>query len=162
MQISYDPAPGPGWDCCTFQYEGVDGLPSEVGQLMVNISAAPPPPDSDFDGFLNPCDNCVYLDNDQADGGGIGTTTPDRIGNVCQCGNVFGSGAVDNTDALRIRQHLAGLSPLGPTELARCSVGGAATDCNLRTVAIILRDLAVPGRPPFVQQVCTAALPPGS
>jgi hypothetical protein len=159
MEISYTPAvPGPGWDCCTFQYEGADGLLSEVGQLMVNVSTIPPPPDDDMDGFLDPCDNCLNLPNDQFDGGGVGTTDPDQIGDLCQCGHVFGSGEVNGVDAQRIREYLAGTATFGATELARCSVYGSATECSVRTVAVILRDLAVPERGPLVQQVCTGAL----
>ncbi len=159
MEISYltDPNPGPGWDCCTFQYKGVDGLLSEVGQIMVNVSTFPPPPDTDFDGYLDPCDNCALRENDNFDGGGVGTVEPDHIGDLCQCGNVFGTGGVDATDVLRMRQHLAELATLGSDELERCSVFGPATECSIRTVTVIQRDLAVPERGPFVQQVCTAA-----
>jgi hypothetical protein len=86
--VDYTAAPGPGWDCCTFDYVGQDGLVSAVGQVEVALGVDPnsPKPDPDGDGFLSACDNCSGL--------GIGNPfdhfnptqadfDDDRVGDVC-------------------------------------------------------------------------------
>jgi hypothetical protein len=160
-EVIYSGASGPGFDCCTFQFDGVDGVPSSVGQLVFNLNGAPPPPDPDGDGYLTPCDSCAYKTNvDQADRGRVGSTVADGIGDACQCTELTNDGFVNATDVTRLRQHLSNALPLPPTERARCSAIGGATDCTVRTLAVLRRALATPPRGPGVQQTCTAALPP--
>jgi hypothetical protein len=158
--VSYSGASGNGWDCCTFQFDGVDGVPSSVGQLVFNLNGSLPPPDPDGDGFLSPCDSCDYKANvDQKDGGGIGTTTPDLIGDACQCGQLAGNGSVDAVDVTALRNHLAQNPVLTAAQLPFCSVIGGPTECTIRTLTVLRRALAAPGLGPGVAQVCQAALP---
>lgn len=157
FSVVYSSSPGPGWDCCTFQFDGVDGVPSSVGQIVLDLNGPLPPPDSDHDGFLAPCDSCDFIANDQFDRGRVGPGGFDGIGDACQCTEVTNDGIVNAADVLRVRQHLTGSSPLGPTELARCSGIGAPAECTMRTVAVMTR--AIGGGLPAVAQVCDAALP---
>ena len=47
--------------------------------------------DLDGDGLTGFADNCPQIANaDQLDSGGVATTTPDGIGDACQCGDVDG------------------------------------------------------------------------
>lgn len=157
--VIYSGAPGPGWDCCTFQYDGMDGVPSAVGQLVVNVNGTPPPPDPDHDGFLSSCDSCDFVGNvDQLDRGGVSGATPDGVGDACQCGEITADGLVNASDATRLRQHLAGIgAALGVDALARCSVIGGPTDCTVRTASVLRR--ALTALAPGVQQTCARALP---
>ena len=157
FSVLYSSSMGPGWDCCTFQFDGVDGVPSAVGQLVLNLNGPLPPPDSDHDGFLAPCDSCDYIANNQFDRGRVGPGGFDGIGDACQCTEVTNDGIVDAADVLRVRQHLAGSLPLGPVELARCSGIGGPLECTVRTVAVMRR--AIVGSQPAVAQVCDAAVP---
>ncbi len=156
--VTYTAAPGPGWDCCTFQFDGVDNVPSSPGQLVFNLNGSPPVPDPDGDGFLSPCDSCDYKANaDQADGGRVNSTTPDGIGDACQCGRLNAGGVIDAADVTALRQHLAQSSVLPAAQLAFCSVIGGPTECTIRTLTVLRR--AVGGLSPALQQTCTAALP---
>ncbi len=157
--VIYSAASGPGWDCCTFQFDGVDGVPSSVGQLVFNLNGPLPAPDPDGDGFLSPCDSCDYTSNvDQRDRGALGSITPDGVGDACQCGELTADGIVNASDAARLRQHLAGSgAPLGSEELARCSVIGGQTECTIRTLSVLRRALAALA--PGAQQTCDRALP---
>jgi hypothetical protein len=156
--VTYSAAPGPGWDCCTFQFDGVDGVPSSPGQLVFNLNGTAPVPDPDNDGFLSPCDSCDYEANgDQADGGGVNTTNADGIGDACQCGLLDAGGVIDANDVLALRRHLAQHTLLPPAKLPFCSVIGGPTECTVRTLAVLRR--AVGGLTPALQQTCTAALP---
>jgi hypothetical protein len=162
MEINYSAAPGPGWDCCTFQYEGVDDVLSDVGQVVVSVNGAPPPPDTDMDGFLNPCDHCPYVADDASDSGGVNSTLSDGIADACQCGDLTHNGVVDGLDVARLRNILAGVGPAAsPAELAMCAVVSPSTACNLRTLVHLRRGVAVPPRY-VLAQTCTNALPPGS
>jgi hypothetical protein len=159
--VLYSGASGPGFDCCTFQFDGFDGIPSSVGQLVFNLNGSPPPPDPDADGFLTPCDSCAYKTNvDQMDRGRVGSAIADGIGDACQCTELTNDGLVSSTDVTRLRQHLTNASPLPPTELARCSGIGGATDCTVRTLVVLRRALGSPPRGPGVQQTCSAAHAP--
>ncbi|MGH7292475.1 MAG: hypothetical protein ACREJT_14755, partial [Myxococcota bacterium] len=157
--VAYSAAPGPGWDCCTFQFDGFDSVPSSVGQLVFNVSGTPPPPDPDGDGFLSPCDSCANIANsDQADRGRVGPGLGEGIGDACQCTELTGDGAVGSADVTRLREHLAAIgAPLTATALARCSAIGGPNECTVRTLTVLRRALvsALPG----VAQVCDAAVP---
>ena len=162
-EVVYSGATATGWDCCTFQFDGADGVPSAVGQLVLDLNGPLPPPDPDGDGFLSPCDSCDYInDISQADRGGVGAGTPGNgIGDACECGEITNDGRVDAADVTLLRQRLANIGPaLTPAQLARCAVIGNSATCNVRTVVAMRRAVAVPSLPPFIQPVCTAALPP--
>lgn len=159
--VLYSGGPGPGWDCCTFQFDDLDGVPSSVGQLVFELGpGAGMPPDSDGDGFLSPCDSCDHRANvDQADHGGIQTDDPDQIGDACQCGEVTSNGIVDALDLTALRAHLAQVedASLALDALSRCSSIGGPTECTIRTMVVIARALA--SLQPGVAQSCAAAQP---
>jgi hypothetical protein len=54
-----------GFDCCTWQVDSVDTGTTGSGQalLYLNKSLSSQPPDTDNDGFFDPCDNCVDVPN---------------------------------------------------------------------------------------------------
>jgi len=158
--VVYSGASGTGWDCCTFQFDGVDGVPSSVGQLVFNLNGPLPPPDPDADGFLSPCDSCDFKANvDQKDGGGVGTSNPDLIGDACQCGRLDADGIVNGLDVTALRKHLARNPVLTSAQLPFCSVIGGPTECTIRTATVLRRALGTPALGPFVQQTCQAAQP---
>ena len=157
--VTYSAAPGPGWDCCTFQFDGVDGVPSSPGQLVFNLNGSPPVPDPDGDGFLSPCDSCDFEPNaDQKDGGGLNTTDADGIGDACQCGLLDAGGVIDAADVPALRRHLAQHTLLPPAKLAHCSVIGGPTECTIRTATVLRRRVGGQSLPALLQ-TCTAALP---
>jgi hypothetical protein len=157
--VVYSGGTGPGWDCCTFQFEGVDGLLSTVGQIVLDLNGAPPPPDPDGDAFLSPCDNCPFLANDQFDLGAVASATPDGIGDACQCGRVGADAIVDANDVSALRNHLRATAPLSADALSRCSVIGGSSECTIRTLTVLRRALTVPPLGPGIAQMCDAALP---
>jgi hypothetical protein len=162
-EVIYSGATGTGWDCCTFQFAGVDGVPSSVGQLVFNANGPLPPPDPDHDGFLSPCDSCDFKHNvDQKDGGGVGSANPDLVGDACQCGRLDADGIVNGLDVTVLRKHLAHDPLLTAPQLPFCSVIGGPTECTVRTATVLRRALVPPPLGPLgpgVSQTCQAALP---
>jgi hypothetical protein len=120
--------------------------------------------DTDGDGIPDPIDNCPYTPNaDQKDSGGLNTTTPDGIGDVCQCGDIDNNGIVNANDGTKYLRASLGLSPYGsiaamPGAAApeKCDVNGDGV-CNANDASIITR--ATLGLSPGIQQKCTAAVP---
>lgn len=87
--------------------------------------------DCDDDGVPDAADNCPLVPNaDQLDSGGLNTSTPDGIGDACQCGDVTGNGIVNGQDGHAIRNHGLGLQP-NPTFRVpgNCDVTGSGS-CN--------------------------------
>lgn len=115
--------------------------------------------DTDRDGVLNQFDNCPWISNaNQADNGGLGSsTTPDGIGNVCQCGDVTGEGQVNDTDAAFIKRHALGLSAPLFIVPNNCDVTGEGT-CN-GTDATLIRHAAIGNVSPRFGQNCRNAIP---
>lgn len=114
--------------------------------------------DSDMDGIDNAFDNCPYTANpSQTDQGGIGTPTPDGIGNACQCGDVTGEGQVNSFDSEWIKRQALGLS--APLFLVpdNCDVTGEGI-CNGMD-AILVRHAAAGNVSPFFGQNCPSAVP---
>jgi hypothetical protein len=73
----------------------------------------------------------------ETDSGGIGTATPDGIGDSCQCGDVTDNGIADATDLQVVREFILG-NPLSDTfEPARCNLvgpsagDGSGDDCDV-------------------------------
>jgi tripartite motif-containing protein 71 len=109
--------------------------------------------DDDADGRRDSLDNCPFVANsDQADTAGVGSATPDGVGNACQCGDVNDDNQVTNADLDAIRAQLATPGALAST--VRCSVIGG-TECDVCDVAILRRALA--SAKPKLENVCGAA-----
>jgi hypothetical protein len=115
--------------------------------------------DTDRDGVANEFDNCPFVANaSQADNGGLGfSTTPDGIGNACQCGDVTGEGQVNDTDAAFIKRHALGLS--APLFLVpdNCDVSGDG-ECN-GIDGTLIRHAAAGNSAPLFGQNCPNARP---
>jgi len=112
--------------------------------------------DSDNDGVLDSVDNCPVTPNsDQSDRGGLDTSTPDGIGDACQCGDLSGDGKITNTDSMLIRLNMFGISlPSKPFRPDFCDVSGDGQCTNTDAVVI---QRALLGLPPGIKQSCTAA-----
>ena len=53
-------------DCCTWQIDGLGTVGAGQALFFHNLDPNDPanmPPDTDFDGILDPCDNCIYTPN---------------------------------------------------------------------------------------------------
>jgi hypothetical protein len=129
-----------------------NGIQQRIGYYVAS-------PDADSDGVADVDDNCLNEPNPtQSDVGGVGAgSSPDGIGDACQCGDVSGNGFVTTADATLMTRSL--LVPPTAT-LARpdlCNVGGSAS-CTTADAVIVTRALLVPPTS-AVQQVCAATLP---
>ncbi len=115
--------------------------------------------DTDRDGVANQFDNCPFLANaSQIDNGGLGfSTTPDGIGNACQCGDVTGEGQANDTDAAFIKRQALGLA--APLFLVpnNCDVTGDGF-CN-GSDATLVRHAAAGTISPLFGQNCPNARP---
>lgn len=115
--------------------------------------------DSDSDGVPDTQDNCPFVPNaDQSDSGGLGfSTTPDGIGNACQCGDVTGEGQANDTDAVFIKREALGL--VAPLFLVpdNCDVNGDGRCSGID--ATLLRHAAAGAPPAAFGQSCPNALP---
>jgi hypothetical protein len=122
--------------------------------------------DEDGDSFTVCDDNCRFVANaDQIDSGGLGTSGPDGVGDVCQCGDahvVSGAhdGLVQQDDVVELRASLAGILALEPAGLTKCSVIGGPDDCDIVDVTVLRRALQVPALDPLLQSLCRAAVGP--
>lgn len=111
--------------------------------------------DSDADGIGDAGDNCPFRANP-----GQENANGDAAGDACQCGDVSGDGLVATEDLDALRSHLAGLAPLAPAMLERCSVRGSAASCDVVDVAVLGRALEPTPLAPGVALVCTAYVGP--
>lgn len=127
--------------------------------------------DSDSDGVLDRLDNCPRASNrDQLDRGGVASpsdvqgTRRDGIGDLCQCGDLDGSGTVTERDAQVI--DMMGVVG-GVVNMAGGATASAPTTCNVAgSTACDAADstairAAIRGGA-ALQQVCTAATRPPS
>jgi hypothetical protein len=113
--------------------------------------------DLDGDSLTGEADNCPQIANaDQQDNGGINTTTPDGIGDACQCGDVTGNGIVNGQDANAIKRH--GLSQPNPSfaVAGNCDVTGNGL-CNGQDANAVKRAALGDPSPSFGQR-CHNAL----
>lgn len=124
------------------------------GHLAGGVAAATG--DHDGDGVEDALDDCPVAANPaQTDSGGLASSLPDGIGDVCQCGDPSGDGRVDAADVSALRALLAGsLAALPAPE--KCDVGGSA-GCDLEDVVRLRRALA--GQAPGIAHVCAVFLP---
>ncbi|HXZ86563.1 MAG TPA: thrombospondin type 3 repeat-containing protein [Myxococcota bacterium] len=118
-----------------------------------------PSGDVDADGVPDSLDDCPIAANpDQRDSGGVGTPTPDGVGDACQCGDVSNDGRIDAADVATLRDFLAGRSSALPAP-QKCDVGrGASTGaCDLLDAVLLRRALAQLA--PGIEPVCSAFRP---
>ncbi len=81
------------------------------------------------------------------------------LGDACQCGDLDGSGQMDENDVAELRLHLAGfLSELAPKTYQRCPAPTPTGECNIGDVVRLER--AIAGLEPDVGQSCPAATQP--
>jgi hypothetical protein len=117
-----------------------------VGELLV--SEFPTVPDLDEDGVGNAADNCLFAPNpEQPDADG------NRIGDLCQCGDVNGDGLTNVVDALAIaRGEIGTEDPAYPY----CDVNGDGA-CNVTDALEVARGEVSPADQ--FDQSCPAAQP---
>jgi hypothetical protein len=113
--------------------------------------------DSDGDGDADGADNCPRTANaSQTDGGGFGSTTPDGIGDACQCGDVNGDARTDNADLAPLRAALAQSGPaLSGAANRRCDSPSDTGECSIVSWARMRKRLA--GTTAAHGQTCAAA-----
>jgi hypothetical protein len=170
--VDYTPAPGPGWDCCTFDFVGLDGHLSDVGQVEVALGISPssPKPDPDGDGFLSPCDNCsgegistpfdhfnpTQADFDDDRVGDVcdncpfvsnlpqsnGDTVP--AGNACQCPDIDDDTVFDIRDVVLSYRHRNGLPLPSGIMGSRCMLGSGYDTCSEAGILGVREALADP------------------
>lgn len=136
------------------------GIATRISDRIAWISTviAAEDEDSDDDGIFDGFDNCPYVPNvDQADSGGIGTATPDGIGDVCQCGDVTGEGQVNSFDAEWIKRAALGLSAPLFQAPGNCDVEGNGACDGID--ALLVRHAAAGMVSPFFGQNCENAAP---
>jgi hypothetical protein len=117
--------------------------------------------DVDADQVCGSLDNCPYAANPgQQDAGGLATSTPDGVGDACQCGDVASSGVVDPADVAAFRGFLAQDPAAAYGGAAKCKVATDGLPCSILDVVILERALD-PGGPlgPGISQACAAANP---
>jgi len=118
--------------------------------------------DSDQDGVQDGADRCVYEpDASNLDSGELLGVAPsvDGVGDVCQCGDTDGSGAVfgapTENDVERVWSFVLG-TDLDPDVAALGSVVGGP-EVDVRDIVVLER--AVSGLGPQIAGVCANALP---
>lgn len=118
-----------------------------------------PVDDADHDGIVDQFDNCPFTANaNQTDTGGLGSgTTPDGIGNACQCGDVTGEGQVNDTDAAFIKRRALGLSAPLFVVLDNCDVSGEGKCSGVD--GTLIRHAAAGNAPAAFGQNCPNARP---
>ena len=124
---------------------------------------ADPLGDADKDNVCGTFDDCPFEPNySQTDSGGVGTSTPDGIGDACQCGDVSGDGIVDAADVAAFRSFLAQAGTAAPPYpfSRKCKLSAGTAPCSILDVVILEHALA-PGGPlgPGIAQSCAAANP---
>ena len=124
------------------------------GHLDGTVAAATG--DYDGDGVQDALDDCPVEGNSaQTDSGGLNTTSPDGIGNLCQCGDTSDDGQIDAADVSALRSFLADSLATLPAP-QKCDVGGSA-GCDLNDSVRLRRALA--GSAPGISNVCAVFLP---
>lgn len=127
-----------------------------IGLVLILLAApAALAQDLDADGVPDASDNCVYTANPlQEDTGGLQGSTPDGIGDACQCGDLNADGRLDLLDAALYQRALAGVAPASLDE-DKCSVIGSRLDCEPNDRQAMREALV--GIPSGIAQVCQAA-----
>jgi len=139
-------------DCEASSGSGLVSLASSV------VVASTIPDDFDEDLRRDEDDNCVYSSNvDQLDQGGLKSSTPDDVGDACQCGEGEGTGQIMTTgaDLTNMLDYLRGGAPAG-FDVARCSVANPST-CTIHDAAVLANALVSPTT--TLDNVCNADNP---
>jgi hypothetical protein len=98
----------------------------------VALGTNPNDPDHDDDGDLDGADNCPFIVNASQQ-----NSDAFAAGDLCQCGDVNGTGTVTVADYLRAREWVVDRSS-GFFELDRCDVTGDAA-CDVADLAVLDR-----------------------
>jgi len=121
--------------------QAVPGSALLVGDPCVSLGG-----DTDLDGVCDNNDNCPFAANPlQEDTGGFfANTSPDGIGNACQCGDINGNGQANSTDGTLIKRAAVGLAPYHSIpgtipEIGNCDVNANGT-CNSTDGTLIQRN----------------------
>lgn len=133
------------------------GLVLHGGFWPASVGAAPDP---DRDGIASLLDNCPFAANsDQRDSGGVGVgSSPDGVGDACQCGDVSGDGRVTIADAVLISRSLLVPPTADLPHPERCDVGGSAACTNAD--AVVLRRALLSPATATIRPACTPAAAP--
>ena len=126
------------------------------GHLAGTLTA--PSGDADGDGVQDALDDCPVESNAaQTDSGGLGSSSADGVGDVCQCGDVSNDGRVASADVDALRAFLAGAGTLAAPQ--KCDVGKGATSgaCDVLDATLLRRALALAA--PGIEPVCAPFLP---
>lgn len=92
----------------------------------VTITAPSTTRDSDGDGVPDLSDNCPYRFNpSQQDSGGLLSSTPDGIGDACQCGDVSGDGEVNDKDLYYLTEGLNPSTDIPIEHPELCNIAGS-------------------------------------
>jgi hypothetical protein len=138
--------------------------------------------DSDGDGISEDTDNCRYAKNGlneanpQQDIGGLSPhDKADGRGDVCQCGEIDGTGTITEDDVTKLREVLARshVDGMDADERARCSVSSDFNEtengtengrsCNIQDLVVLKRAFdtgsfpSVNGNPDVKGNVCRRA-----
>ncbi len=149
-------------------FEGVSAPPLSVTGVFETVTGGlilaadvellggyQPPEDYDADLVQEEVDNCPFMANAfQEDDGAVQTTLPNKIGNVCECGEQSADGAIFLVDENLVQDGIAG-KQIPPGADLRCSVVDGP-ECDVRDWAVLYRRLG--GRLPNLQPVCAAAV----
>ena len=113
--------------------------------------------DSDEDTRADTADNCPRIANtSQTDAGGVNTSTPDGVGDACQCGDVNGDARFDGADLAPLRAALAKSGPgLSGAANRRCVSPSDTGECSILSWARMSKRLA--GALAAHGQTCPAA-----
>lgn len=132
-------------------------IADRIGWISAQLDL--PIQDTDHDGVTDQFDNCPFVSNaNQLDTGGLGfTTTPDGIGNVCQCGDITGEGQANDTDASFIKRWALGLPAALFLVPGNCDVN-ADGKCS-GVDATLIRQVAAGNPNPLFGQNCANAQP---
>jgi hypothetical protein len=140
---------------------------SDHDPLLVDLSLAAP--DADGDGVPDAADDCPFAPNgageaalpgigNQRDSGGVGLgSSPDGVGDACQCGDVTGDGRVTLADAAAVVRALLAPPTATLAHADRCDVA-AGPDCSLADAVALRRALLAPATGTIAQR-CAPALP---
>ncbi len=134
-------------------------LGGRVSGVLVLVGIDSGLADTDGDRVFDAADACPFAaDPAQLDRGGIGSgSSPDGIGDECQCGDVNGDGRVTTADAVVLQRALLVPPAASLAQPALCDIGGSAS-CTAADAVILRRALLTPPTA-TIQSHCAPAVP---